>query len=278
MSYPRSNGNGLSRAITTATAITSGQTLSDRVRGNQSDLFSFSLSDRSSLGLKFKSAGAGATVRLFQDRNQNGAIDQGEILKSFASRPNKIGNTQIADLAAGDYFIQVSSIRQGNSSYRLSLSTAVASASGTSGRLPNSTSSNPTGDFAKRVVDLTNNFRLKNNLAPLTLNSKLTAVAQAYSKTMATQDFVAHQGLDGSQPWDRMTKGGYKWSRAAENIAAGQTTPETVMQSWIDSPGHRANLLDPKLKEIGVGYFFLANDTGNVNYNAYWTQDFGAPA
>lgn len=265
MNIPKSmSETGLSRA----TPIAANQTLSDRVRGSQSDLFSFSLSDRTSLGLKHRSSGTGATVRLFQDRNQNGAIDSGEVLKSLASRANKMNQTQVADLAAGNYFIQVSSIRRGNSSYRLSLSSAVSSTD---------EARSDSSDFSKRVVDLTNDFRLKNNLAPLTANSKLTAIAQAYSQTMAKQDFLAHQGLDGSQPWDRMTRGGYKWSRAAENIAAGQATPEAVMQSWINSPGHRANLLDPKLKEIGVGYFFLANDTGNINYNSYWTQKFGAP-
>ncbi|NJR64590.1 MAG: CAP domain-containing protein [Leptolyngbyaceae cyanobacterium CRU_2_3] len=131
--------------------------------------------------------------------------------------------------------------------------------------------------FAKQVVELTNNYRRQNGLAALTENSKLVAIAQAYSQTMATQDFFAHQGLDGSQPWDRMTAGGYKWFRSAENIAAGQLTPEEVVQGWIDSPGHRANLLDSRVKEIGVGYFFLSNDLGKVNYKTYWTQEFGAP-
>ncbi len=259
---------GLSRA----TPITSNQTLNDRVRGGQSDLFSLSLSDRTSLRLKCRSSGTGTTVRLFQDRNQNGAIDPGEVLKNFASRAtraHKSSSPQIANLEAGNYFIQISSIRGGSSSYRLSLSP---------GTPPAGAEKLAINGFSRRVVDLTNNFRLQNNLAPLAINSKLTAVAQAYSQTMANQDFVAHQGLDGAQPWERMTMGGYKWSRAAENIAAGQETPEAVMQSWINSSGHRANLLDPKLKEIGVGYFFLANDTGNVNYNSYWTQNFGAPA
>ena len=72
-----------------------------------------------------------------------------------------------------------------------------------------------------------------------------------------------------------MTAAGYKWSRSAENIAAGQKTPEEVVQSWINSPGHRVNLLDPNLKEIGVGYYFLAADTGTTNYNSYWAQEFG---
>jgi hypothetical protein len=60
-----------------------------------------------------------------------------------------------------------------------------------------------------------------------------------------------------------------------ENIAAGQTTPEQVVQGWINSPGHRANMLSNNYTEIGIGYEFLANDTGSVNYNHYWAQVFG---
>ncbi|MBI4780703.1 MAG: CAP domain-containing protein [Oscillatoriophycideae cyanobacterium NC_groundwater_1537_Pr4_S-0.65um_50_18] len=267
------NLKGISSNRVQATPISSSQTLNDRVRGKQIDLFSFSLSDRTSLSLKGRSSETGTTIRLAQDRNQNGAIDRGEVLKSFASRANKVASTKFPELTAGKYLIQVTAIQQGNSRYRLSLAADNAQLT-----VDQSESATTISAFSRQVVDLTNAFRKQNNLAPLTLNSKLTTVAQTYSKTMATQDFLAHEGLDGSQPWDRMTAGGYNWSRAAENVAAGQTTPEEVMQSWISSAGHRANLLDPQLKEIGVGYFFLANDTGSVNYNHYWTQNFGAPA
>ncbi|UBF24763.1 CAP domain-containing protein [Kovacikia minuta CCNUW1] len=61
-----------------------------------------------------------------------------------------------------------------------------------------------------------------------------------------------------------------------ENIAAGYSTPEQVVQGWINSPGHRANLLNPSYTELGIGYYYLANDTGSVNYKSYWTQDFGS--
>ncbi|HEY9641992.1 MAG TPA: CAP domain-containing protein [Coleofasciculaceae cyanobacterium] len=260
------------RSLGQTTPISSNRTLTDRVsQGNPIDLFSFNLSDRTGLTLKCKSSGLGTQVQLIQDSNQNGVIDKGETLKRFAARSNKIGTMRFSDLAAGTYFVQVSAIRQSGSRYRLSLSGSLGTAVTPSGTTASS-------GFRQRVIELTNSYRLKNGLAALTENRKLDAVAQAYSQTMATQDFLAHQGLDGSQPWDRMAAAGYQWSRAAENIAAGQSTPEEVVQGWIDSPGHRANLLDPKLKEIGVGYFFLSQDTGNVNYNSYWTQDFGTPA
>ena len=57
---------------------------------------------------------------------------------------------------------------------------------------------------------------------------------------------------------------------------AGYSTPEEVVAGWMASAGHRENLLDPGLQEIGVGYYFLPNDTGNVNFNHYWTQAFGS--
>lgn len=61
-----------------------------------------------------------------------------------------------------------------------------------------------------------------------------------------------------------------------ENIAAGYSTPEAVVEGWKNSSGHRANLLNPNFTELGVGYYYLANDTGSVNYNRYWTQVFGS--
>ena len=78
---------------------------------------------------------------------------------------------------------------------------------------------------------------------------------------------------DGRTPFDRMTAAGYRYSTAAENIAAGQRTPQDVMTAWMNSPGHRANILNCALRQIGVGYA-----TGSSSqYGVYWTQDFGTP-
>ncbi len=282
------------RSLAQATSINATQKLSDRLGGsNQADTFRLSLSEPMRFSLKGRSSGQGTQVQLISDLNQNGRVDRGEVLKSFSLRKgkNQQGSLSLDTLPTGTYFVQVTG-GKGSTSYSLSLefaqnagltpSGAPSSPSNSLNSLSNSASntipsSTPSGgsDFASRVVNLTNAFRNTNGLASLKVNSKLTTIAQTYSQTMATQDFVAHQSLDGSQPWDRMTAGGYKWVRSAENIAAGQQTPEEVVQSWIDSPSHRANLLDPQLKEIGVGYFFLETDTGNTNYNYYWTQEFG---
>ena len=70
---------------------------------------------------------------------------------------------------------------------------------------------------------------------------------------------------------------GYSYSLAAENIAAGYSTPQAVVQGWMNSPGHRDNILNCALQEIGVGYRNLEIDTGSVNYHYYWTQVFASP-
>jgi uncharacterized protein YkwD len=119
-------------------------------------------------------------------------------------------------------------------------------------------------DFEQQVVDLTNQERISRGLAPLTINVQLNNAAEQHSQDMVVQNYFSHQGRDGSSPWDRMQSQGYNYSQAAENIAFGQTTAQEVVTDWMNSAGHRQNILDPNLKEIGVGY-----------YNGYWTQDFG---
>uniref|UniRef100_A0ACD5GYD8 CAP domain-containing protein n=1 Tax=Desertifilum tharense IPPAS B-1220 TaxID=1781255 RepID=A0ACD5GYD8_9CYAN len=131
--------------------------------------------------------------------------------------------------------------------------------------------------FINRVLELTNQERSRLGLSPLTLSPLLSQAAQTHSQNMALQDFFSHTGLDGSSPSDRARIVGYS-SGTAENIAAGYTTPEAVVTGWMNSPGHRENILNPNYRTIGVGYHFLANDTGQVNWNHYWTQMFGFAA
>ncbi|WP_121970436.1 CAP domain-containing protein [Leptolyngbya sp. BC1307] len=130
--------------------------------------------------------------------------------------------------------------------------------------------------FTNEVLRLTNEFRAENGLAPLKANAELAQAAQDYSETMAIGDFFSHTGKDGSNLGDRAERAGYEALRLGENIAAGQRSPESVVNGWINSPGHRANLLNPNYTELGAGYFKLDNDTGSVNYNTYWTQLFGS--
>ena len=138
---------------------------------------------------------------------------------------------------------------------------------------PSTAAPAPSGGVTTQVVTLTNAERAKAGCGPLTVNATLTAVAQAHSQDMATHDYFDHNSQDGRTPFDRMTAAGYRYSTAAENIAAGQRTPQDVMTAWMNSPGHRANILNCTLKEIGVGYA-----TGSSSqYGVYWTQDFGTP-
>ena len=129
--------------------------------------------------------------------------------------------------------------------------------------------------FIQEVVRLTNEFRTQNGLGVLSVDTDLTEAAQSYSKTMALGDFFSHIGEDGSLPWDRAEAAGYDTGIVGENIGVGFSTPDEIVDAWIDSDRHRAAMLNPRYNEIGVGYYFLRNDTGSVNYNTYWTQLFG---
>ncbi|WP_344633693.1 CAP domain-containing protein [Streptomyces glaucosporus] len=142
-----------------------------------------------------------------------------------------------------------------------------ASASQTPTTSPSaSASAAPAGDAAARVVELANSERQKAGCAPLKVNEKLTQAAQAHSQDMAEHRNMSHTGSDGSSPGDRIEKAGYTWRTYGENVAYGYRTPESVMEGWMTSPGHKRNILNCAFKEIGVG---LAQP-GN-----YWTQDFG---
>jgi uncharacterized protein YkwD len=121
------------------------------------------------------------------------------------------------------------------------------------------------------VVELTNAERVRHRLRPLTVDGRLAAAAQAHSTDMVRRGFFAHESPDGSQVWDRAVAAGYAYRKVAENIAAGQRTANEVVQGWMGSPGHRANILDGDLTQIGVG----RADGGS--YGVYWTQVFGAP-
>jgi uncharacterized protein YkwD len=131
--------------------------------------------------------------------------------------------------------------------------------------------------FADRLIELVNQERAQNGCAALAKNTALMNAAQAHSTDMALNDFFSHTGSDGSSPATRATRAGYVWSAIGENIAAGYSSPESVVQAWMNSSGHRANILNCAYRDTGVGYYYLANDLGNVRYYHYWTQMFGTP-
>ncbi|MEU4893106.1 CAP domain-containing protein [Streptomyces sp. NPDC044780] len=120
------------------------------------------------------------------------------------------------------------------------------------------------------VIAGTNAERAAARLAPLAPDPRLTAAAQAHSDDMVGRDFSSHTGPEGHQPWDRARAAGAAHRGIGENIACGQRSPAEVVRGWMDSPGHRANILKPDFTHIGVGYA-----TGS-RAGTYWTQVFGA--
>ncbi|MFI0816406.1 CAP domain-containing protein [Streptomyces sp. NPDC021098] len=117
-----------------------------------------------------------------------------------------------------------------------------------------------------QVVELVNDERAKVGCSPVKVNAKLTEAAEAHSEDMAEHSNMSHTGSDGSSPGDRITRAGYSWSTYGENVAYGYGSAKSVMEGWMNSSGHKANILNCDFKEIGVGLSGADN---------YWTQDFG---
>lgn len=109
-------------------------------------------------------------------------------------------------------------------------------------------------DATAEVVRLVNTFRGSNRLATLAPHPQLTAAAQGHADDMARTGVFSHTGRSGSTMVSRITVAGYNYGRAAENIAYGQSTPRAAVQSWIDSAGHRANMLLTDIVHIGAGH------------------------
>lgn len=120
-------------------------------------------------------------------------------------------------------------------------------------------------EFEKQVVELTNAERTKAGLAPLQIDNAVMASAHAKSADMAKNNYFSHTSPTYGSPFDQMKAAGISYRSAGENIAQGQQTPEQVVQAWMNSEGHRANILNSSFTHIGVGYVADGN---------YWTQQF----
>ena len=134
---------------------------------------------------------------------------------------------------------------------------------------------------AVRVLQLVNHARERPRtcgnsrfaaVKPLTLSDTLSRAALAHAAEMAQFSHFSHDGRDGSSPADRMTRAGYEWKAVGENIAAGQTTPESVVEGWLNSPQHCANLMAPQFREMGIAYYVNRESRAGI----YWVQVFGA--
>ncbi|MGG3476044.1 CAP domain-containing protein [Peribacillus frigoritolerans] len=119
--------------------------------------------------------------------------------------------------------------------------------------------------FEQEVVKLTNAEREKQGLAALKIDTELSKVARIKSQDMKDKNYFDHNSPTYGSPFDMMKQFGISYKTAGENIAQGQQTPEEVVQAWMNSQGHRENIMNPSFTHIGVGYV----ESGN-----YWTQQF----
>ncbi|MEU1235424.1 CAP domain-containing protein [Micromonospora aurantiaca] len=148
-----------------------------------------------------------------------------------------------------------------------------APSSGTSGGGSTSTKATATTGLSaelQKVVTIVNQERAKAGCKALTVNAKLNLAAQRHSQDQADHKKMDHTGSDGSQPWDRVKAAGYAYRMVGENVAWNYQTPAAVMEGWMNSEGHRKNILNCSYTQIGVG---VARSNG-----PYWTQVFATPS
>lgn len=134
----------------------------------------------------------------------------------------------------------------------------------------NNSNNNPSSDILdieSKVASIVNTERTKAGLKPLILDTSLSKVARIKSQDMADKNYFSHTSPTYGSPFDMMKQFGINYTAAGENIAKGQATAESVMKAWMNSPGHKANILSSKFGKIGVGYVIK-------NGTPYWTQMF----
>jgi uncharacterized YkwD family protein len=119
-----------------------------------------------------------------------------------------------------------------------------------------------------KVLELVNRERAKQGLQMLAGNSELTRVARKKCQDMINKNYFAHESPTYGSPFQMMEAEGIRFSAAGENIAKGQRSAEEVMSAWMNSPGHRSNIMSPAYTQLGVG---MAKDK---NGSLYWTQLF----
>lgn len=123
-----------------------------------------------------------------------------------------------------------------------------------------------------KALALINQYRADKGLRPLKLNAQLTAAAKAHARDLAKWDRISHFGSDGSNPWDRVKRAGYKASLAAENVGTGQLTFQEVLRGWKESAGHNKNLLLADARHAGLA---LVQDP-RTEFKSFWTLVIGA--
>lgn len=131
------------------------------------------------------------------------------------------------------------------------------------------TSTNLDPNFARDII---NQYRAEHGLKPVKLNTELTAAAKLHSKDLAKWDRISHYGSDGSNPWDRVKRSGFKARLAAENVGTGQIDFAEVMKGWKESPGHNKNLLLADADYMGIA---LVQES-KTEFKSFWTLVLGS--
>jgi uncharacterized YkwD family protein len=132
-------------------------------------------------------------------------------------------------------------------------------------------SSSNIGAYEQQVADLVNKERATVGLPALKVNSKLAGVAEKKAEDLRDKGYFSHTSPTYGSPFDMMKQFGISYSSAGENIAKGQKTPSSVMNGWMNSQGHKDNILNSSYTEIGVGY------VTDSNGGTYWVQMFIRP-
>jgi uncharacterized protein YkwD len=126
-------------------------------------------------------------------------------------------------------------------------------------------------DRTRSLVGLINDERDRRGLSALEPDRRLQRAAQLHAEDMARGDFMAHEGSDRSEAGDRVDRSGYDWREVAENVAAGYPDVGSVHAGWMQSPGHRENIVDPEVRHVGIGYSFRLDTV----LQHYWVTVFG---
>jgi hypothetical protein len=125
--------------------------------------------------------------------------------------------------------------------------------------------------FAVQMLFRVNQARCAQGMMPVALNLPLFKAAQRHSMDMANHNWFSHDGTDGTNPWVRISQAGYRGTATGENISAGQVFADDAFNAWMNSEGHRNNIMNPNATEMGIA--LIANN--NSTYRYYWTQNFG---
>lgn len=137
------------------------------------------------------------------------------------------------------------------------------------------------GQAEQAALALVNQARAQAGCGPLQMEQRLTKAAAGHAQAMAQQDFFGHNDPRGKTPMNRIRAAGYKYHAMAENIAAGNESPEKTVAQWINSAGHRKNMLNCTYRQTGLARAYDPADQPlpgqNYAMNYYWVQVFGTP-